>query len=715
MEFSTRPSTAFASLPGINRGDSPNKKMRNMKNLSVNTMASSRGSQQLTSSAFQPNTSTTAKAHAFSAPPTPAFIVPPIPPKRRPSNLGLKITTIDDNNADSTPYSASNVVPPTPAMKPQFRTLNYLQSDAAAPLVSSPKLAPEGGMRLPPLGGIANGDRAGRPRPPLSMSHRSSENNYGSPITRQTLDHVEEENDYELPLSREAKSPAYPQGPVCIYDPSVYLYLEPTDSEASQFDVILNVAREVKNPFTAKVDKAVGPEVADAAVQVELNNGDLHATDRESLSEPQTAISDRSFSSAFETQPEGTAHTSPGTPTNNKPHPEYIHILWDHNTNVVDDLLRLCEVIDDRSRKGKKVLVHCQCGVSRSASLVVAYGLYKNPSLTVQEAYDAVKSRSKWIGPNMNLIYQLSEFKSKLPKTLTVGQASWHSWRDSGRSNPNSKTPELRTSVPAPNEPQSGQLSAPFRKDLDLAPTRANSFSPIGSALPELKSTAGDITPGPSSAPPDMQWSPSTTVSPGGVVSEMNPFESAMLDKTRGQDATMNSNSYSTAMDIDMNGPLSAPAGTEASAKSKLIPLSVIHNENKHAPTSLGPPTPSSTTPLTPSLPAGFSSLLSRRAGAPRELPFRQEAARLITPPIATSFRADHPMSDEPPLTPSLLSPRAMEFTASPFHRTVAGDLAGSSIAEQQAVVGPKPQDEDPRSPAERGGAPITRSIFDVL
>lgn len=718
LDQTNRPSSAFASLPGINRGDSPNKKMRNMKNLSVNTAASSRASQQLSSLAFQPNSSTTAKAHAFSAPPTPAFIVPPKPPKKRPSNLGLKISTVDDNHTNPNLHSASGIVPSTPSMNPQFRTLDYLQSNSTALMIGSPTVAPEGGMRLPPFGSPSNGDRLGRPRPPLSMSNRSYDNNYGSPITRQTLDHVEEENDYELPLSREAKSPAYPQGPVCIYDPYVYLYLEPTDSEASQFDVILNVAREVKNPFAEAVNKAVGSEVADAAVQVELNNGDIHKTDRESLFEPQTAISDRSFSSAFETQPEDVIRTPPGKPTKIKASPEYIHILWDHNTNVVDDLLRLCEIIDDRSRKGKKVLVHCQCGVSRSASLVVAYGLYKNPLLTVQEAYDAVKSRSKWIGPNMNLIYQLSEFKSKLPKTLTVGQASWHSWRDSGRSNPNAKSPDPRLNAPTStaNDGQQSQLSASFRKDLDihLTPARANSFSPTTSALPELKNTAGDITPGPSSAPPDMQWSPGAMASSSGGLLKSNPFEEA-TSATNGQKEQVGNLTLSpTNMEIDTaTGPLSTTTSSEAQPESKIAPFPLKINHHLDSPV---PPTPASTTPLTPSLPAGFSSLLSRRAAAPiRQLPFRQETPRSIPFQLPTSFRPDHPMSDEPPLTPSLLSPRAAEFTASPFHRTAAGDLAGSSMAEQQAASSPKPQDEDPRSPAERGGAPIVRNIFDVL
>ena len=561
-------------------------------------------------------------------------------------------------------------------------------------------------MKLPPFGGTSANYRPGRSRPPLSTAYHSSENNYSSHITRQTLDHVEEENDYELPLSREVKSPAYPQGPVCIYDPHVYLYLEPTDSEASKFDVVLNVAREVKNPFTAAIGEVDQRRTEDAAVQVSLTNGSLHDIDREASQEPQTAISDKSFSSAFESQPADLPREASDPVKTERATPEYIHILWDHNTNVVDDLLRLCELIDDRAKQGKKVLIHCQCGVSRSASLVVAYGLYKNPQLTVQEAYDAVKIRSKWIGPNMNLIYQLSEFKSKLPKTFLAGPSNWHSWRLTGSGRANPHTTPLNIPASLLQDSAQGSLSGPFRKDLDLTPARANSFSPPSSANIEGRNQAGDVSPGPSSAPPDMQWSPSDTIVP--------------------------SDSIMTNIDAQERSPemLSSPEVEElavsptdtASHKPQDSTKSGLSGKSQEEPPQLGLPTsePSQApSPLAPSLPAGFSSLANRRAAAPAQLPFRQASAPRFSPDQMTAyFRPEVSMSnDEPPPTPSLLSPRAAEFTASPFHRTAAGDLAGSSVFEQ-ALMSPKPvqdKEEDPRSPATRGEAPITRSIFDVL
>ena len=555
-------------------------------------------------------------------------------------------------------------------------------------------------MKLPPFGGTSANYRPGRSRPPLSTTYHSSENNYSSPITRQTLDHVEEENDYDLPLSREVKSPAYPQGPICIYDPHVYLYLEPTDSEASEFDVVINVAREVKNPFIER-------RTEDTAVQVSLTNGNLHDIDREAFQEPQTAISDKSFSSAFESQPTDPPKEASNPVKAEKAIPEYIHILWDHNTNVVEDLLRLCELIDDRAKQGKKVLVHCQCGVSRSASLVVAYGLYKNPQLSVQDAYDAVKIRSKWIGPNMNLIYQLAEFRSKLPKTYLPGPSNWHSWRmtGSGRANPHATPLNIPASLL--QDSSKGPLSGPFRKDLDLTPARANSFSPPSSANIEGRNQGGDVSPGPSSAPPDMQWSPSDTIVPSDSI----------MTNIDAQERSPEMLSHPETEHLAVS-----PTDASSHKPQDSVKLEPSGTTQEEAPAEQGPPSsePSQApSPLTPSLPAGFSSLATRRAAAPARLPFRQAPAPRFSPTQVTAyFRPEVSMgNDEAPPTPSLLSPRAAEFTASPFHRTAAGDLAGSSVFEQ-ALMSPKPMQEkedDPRSPATRGEAPITRSIFDVL
>lgn len=723
-------SSSFPLLPAVDRTESPNKKMRNTKNLSVNTAASNRQASHLSRLALSNGPSSSA-GHASSAPATPAFIVPPKAPRKKPSNLGLTITTPDSGSSVNSQTEKPAAVPQTPS-EPPMRTLRLLQTSSNGPLFS-PTHAPEGGMRLPPLANSSTNSRFGRAsRPPLSVSPLSSfDTNNSSPITKQTLDHVQEEMDYELPLSQEAKSPAYPQGPICIYDPHVFLYLEPTQFEARAFDVVINVAREVKNPFS---DPATN---APMQTQTENTEGAAHddvcLAGQDSMSEPSISRFDQEVTI---NQLKGAATSNPETPKATPPEPEYIHVPWDHNANVVDDLLRLCQTIEDRVQRDKKVLIHCQCGVSRSASLVVAYGIYRNPQLTVQEAYDAVKNRSRWIGPNMNLIYQLSEFKGKLAEAAPRAAAHWHSWRSIDSSQLNRSGLALNDPACPPTSaraiPQKS-LSVPSNAEIIPTSGRSGSFSASSSKFLSVGPTAGDITPGPSSAPPHVLWSPPVDTS---AIQTSGPTKA---------DDEVSQGVSNTLMDLDVDLSLSPLAVEgETIGEKRLPPARAIANDLQEVAKDLNArstPEPSCFTvqgtkdfdpakkphseliPQTktagrqphatvPSLPAGFSSLLSRRQGA-QCLPIRQEISHFTPIDLPPSGFSPILRDDVPP-TPSILSPRATEFTASPFHRTAAGDLAGSSVFEQ-GLMSPKAVDEDPRSPHHRGEAPIMRGIFDML
>lgn len=609
-------------------------------------------------------------------------------------------------------------------------------------------------MRLPPFSHQASSGRFGKVRPPPSVSPQTSCDDKGSsPITRQTLDHVQEEIDYELPLSQEIKSPAYPQGPVCIYDPLVYLYLEPSHIEAREFDVVLNVAREVKNPFAVAAEQAGALELQlKAQVAAEAENGNLAG--RDSRSEPQTAAPEQSTVSTFDAQAEDAKGTTSSTPKATRPEPEYVHVPWDHNTNVVDDLLRLCELIDSRVRQQKRVLIHCQCGVSRSASLVVAYGLFKSPQLTVQEAYDAVKDRSRWIGPNMNLIYQLSEFKSKLSKAPTCTSA-WHTWRNSlGSGHPDPvliSSPDSRSGLgtsPIRTTPPTS-FGVPSQLARESTIQRANSFSPPRSAQLLQTSCAGEISPGPSSAPLDIRFAPAESVGDETTArvdialdlsSPLGPMhvdaEKTLLSSSVGDEAIEQKEAapvggeandlQEVAKDLDMTehdlAPLSPPRNMDVETEALLSPkvaYPIAMDTNIDEPVSPATiifptqkkekaPEPSLQT-LSPTLPAGFSSLLSRRQGplTLRQFPSQNDLPQLVSPQLPQRV-----FDPDVPSTPSLLSPRAAEFTASPFHRTAAGDLAGSSLFEQGLI---SLKQEDPRSPAKKGEAPITRSIFGMI
>ncbi|ODQ64463.1 DSPc-domain-containing protein, partial [Nadsonia fulvescens var. elongata DSM 6958] len=147
----------------------------------------------------------------------------------------------------------------------------------------------------------------------------------------------------------------YPNGPVLVISPYVYLYSEPTLAIASQFDVVINVAKEVSPLYSSRA-------MADINI---------------------------------------------APPTIKQP--EYYHIQWTHTSTLLNDLPQLCDLLLWRTQARKRILVHCQCGVSRSASLLVAF-IMREQSLGLNEAYKLIKGASPVIGPNMRLIFQLVDW-----------------------------------------------------------------------------------------------------------------------------------------------------------------------------------------------------------------------------------------------------------------------------------------------------------------
>lgn len=143
---------------------------------------------------------------------------------------------------------------------------------------------------------------------------------------------------------------AYPNGPLLVISPNIYLYSEPSINEVLQFDVVINVAYEIKNL------KSLIPE-----------NSNI----------------------------------------------DYFHVLWKHHSKIFKDLRRITSLMNKFSKLNKKILVHCQCGISRSASLIVAYKM-RYQKLTLNDAYDDLKRIAKQISPNMGLIFQLTEWNKYL-------------------------------------------------------------------------------------------------------------------------------------------------------------------------------------------------------------------------------------------------------------------------------------------------------------
>jgi predicted protein tyrosine phosphatase len=91
---------------------------------------------------------------------------------------------------------------------------------------------------------------------------------------------------------------------------------------------------------------------------------------------------------------------------------KYKKFAWTHNhENLATELGPALDIID-RARAAKTpILVHCQCGVARSASLVIAYVMHTF-KISLNQAYDFVKTKSNSISPNMYLMFQLRDFET---------------------------------------------------------------------------------------------------------------------------------------------------------------------------------------------------------------------------------------------------------------------------------------------------------------
>ncbi|RXN34943.1 dual specificity phosphatase 10 [Labeo rohita] len=76
------------------------------------------------------------------------------------------------------------------------------------------------------------------------------------------------------------------------------------------------------------------------------------------------------------------------------------------------------EFIEEAHQAGQGLLIHCQAGVSRSATIVIAY-LMKHTWMTMTDAYKFVKSRRPIISPNLNFMGQLLEFEEDLNNGIT--------------------------------------------------------------------------------------------------------------------------------------------------------------------------------------------------------------------------------------------------------------------------------------------------------
>lgn len=82
------------------------------------------------------------------------------------------------------------------------------------------------------------------------------------------------------------------------------------------------------------------------------------------------------------------------------------------STFLSDSLLPV-SFSDSVKNSGGRVLVHCQAGISRSATICLAY-LIQSHRVRLDEAFDFVKQRRGVISPNFSFMGQLLQLETQV-------------------------------------------------------------------------------------------------------------------------------------------------------------------------------------------------------------------------------------------------------------------------------------------------------------
>jgi len=108
-----------------------------------------------------------------------------------------------------------------------------------------------------------------------------------------------------------------------------------------------------------------------------------------------------------------------------------ISVEDDCEAKIGDHFSKAVEYISAAKEKGGKVLVHCQAGQSRSASIVLAY-LIHSEGYTLRDAYKYLKTRRVCVKPNPNFFLQLLSWELTVlgSNSITADEYRMKKWKD---------------------------------------------------------------------------------------------------------------------------------------------------------------------------------------------------------------------------------------------------------------------------------------------
>ncbi|XP_031634632.1 dual specificity protein phosphatase 14 [Contarinia nasturtii] len=96
-----------------------------------------------------------------------------------------------------------------------------------------------------------------------------------------------------------------------------------------------------------------------------------------------------------------------------------VPVLDKSDINIAEYFDQVSDLIERTRQTNGKTMVHCIAGVSRSATLVLAY-LMKYMNISLKDAYEFVRAARPQIRPNTSFVRQLIAYEEKLFKKTTV-------------------------------------------------------------------------------------------------------------------------------------------------------------------------------------------------------------------------------------------------------------------------------------------------------
>ncbi|XP_041079155.1 dual specificity protein phosphatase 1-B-like [Polyodon spathula] len=108
-------------------------------------------------------------------------------------------------------------------------------------------------------------------------------------------------------------------------------------------------------------------------------------------------------------------NVSANCPNHFESHYQYksIPVEDNHKADISSWFNEAIEFIDSVKNQGGRVFVHCQAGISRSATICLAY-LMRTRRVKLDEAFEFVKQRRSIISPNFSFMGQLLQFESQI-------------------------------------------------------------------------------------------------------------------------------------------------------------------------------------------------------------------------------------------------------------------------------------------------------------